>query len=162
MTMPSRKGPDAGDCGVSSDAVIGVRGRAFVYSTGFKDEFRRRLTNGESPSVIFADNGLPTSKVGSKRVERATRRWSTPSGLLGPEATWQVNQSRAVESFDGRSIRYDPLFKAEFVERRALGESALSIFESVGLPASLVGRKRIERCDERWWHASTRGKGGDA
>lgn len=46
-----------------------------IYTEDFKKEFKRQHNLGEKPTKIFADAGLPSSMIGAKRIEKATKRW---------------------------------------------------------------------------------------
>ena len=59
----------------SLDAVFEVRARQIIYSKDFKINCMKRYHNGEKPSVIFAEAGLPSSLIGYKRIERAIYHW---------------------------------------------------------------------------------------
>ena len=47
-------------------------------------------------------------------------------------------------------IYYTPEFRSEVMRRYRAGESPSKIFAEAGLPSSLIGYKRIERCVARW------------
>lgn len=62
----------------------------------------------------------------------------------------------AVEHADPLRIAYSNKFKKEFMCRYKAGEKPKDIFESVGLYASLIGHKRIERACAHWREAQAR------
>lgn len=51
-----------------------TQGRIF-YTEEFKADCMRRYHDGESPSRIFAEAGLYSNLIGSKRIERCISRW---------------------------------------------------------------------------------------
>ena len=59
----------------------------------------------------------------------------------------------AVEDVRATCIMYSASFKHECLRRYDAGESPSRIFASVGLPASLIGYKRIERAIYHWKEA---------
>lgn len=59
----------------SLDAVAKTRAHQIIYSKSFKEACMRRYRNGEKPSVIFAQAGMPASLIGYKRIERAIYHW---------------------------------------------------------------------------------------
>lgn len=60
---------------LSLSAVDEVRAKSIVYNKQFKEDCMRRYYEGEKPSKIFADAGLPSSLIGYKRIERAIYHW---------------------------------------------------------------------------------------
>ena len=60
---------------ISLDAVESVTARSIVYSKSFKQDCMQRYHQGQSPSAIFAQAGLPSSLIGHKRIERAIYHW---------------------------------------------------------------------------------------
>ena len=57
----------------------------------------------------------------------------------------------AVDAVDGSSvIRWNAKFRNEFLRRHAAGESPSAIFRDAGVGPEVIGRKRLERCSERW------------
>ena len=60
---------------ISLDAVEKVSARCIIYSKSFKQDCMRLYHQGVSPSVIFAQAGLPSSLIGYKRIERAIYHW---------------------------------------------------------------------------------------
>lgn len=56
----------------------------------------------------------------------------------------------AVEHVTEDRIYYSDAFKRDCIRRHRRGESAARIFEAAGLPARLIGYKRIERSIARW------------
>ena len=60
---------------ISLDAVEKVSARCIIYSKSFKQNCMRLYHQGVSPSVIFAQAGLPSSLIGYKRIERAIYHW---------------------------------------------------------------------------------------
>ena len=63
----------------------------------------------------------------------------------------------AVERAYDTHIMYDDKFKCEFMRRYNAGEKPGAIFASAGMPARLIGYKRIERATWRWKQAEQRG-----
>ncbi|OZG69605.1 HTH domain-containing protein [Bifidobacterium eulemuris] len=47
-------------------------------------------------------------------------------------------------------IQYSTRFRNEFLRRYRNGESAVRLFREAGLDPKIIGRKRIERCTNRW------------
>lgn len=60
---------------LSLPAVRAVRENRIFYSREFKQDCMRRYREGESPSRIFREAGLPPELVGNKRIERCMARW---------------------------------------------------------------------------------------
>lgn len=46
-----------------------------IYTDDFIAQFRKKVKDGERPTKIFKDAGLPPSLIGTKRIERAASRW---------------------------------------------------------------------------------------
>lgn len=59
----------------------------------------------------------------------------------------------AVDEARASSLVYSKQFKAECMRRYRAGEGPCEIFASAGLPASLIGHKRIERAIYHWKEA---------
>lgn len=55
----------------SLDAVQEAKACQIIYSKEFKIDCMKRYHDGEKPSVVFAEAGLPSSLIGCKRIERA-------------------------------------------------------------------------------------------
>jgi hypothetical protein len=60
---------------LSLDAVDEVRASSLVYSKQFEEACMRRYRQGERPSKIFEDVGLPQGLIGCRRIERAVYHW---------------------------------------------------------------------------------------
>lgn len=60
---------------LSLDAVDEVRASSLVYSKQFEEACMRRYHQGERPSKIFEDVGLPQGLIGCRRIERAVYHW---------------------------------------------------------------------------------------
>nr|WP_236034496.1 MULTISPECIES: hypothetical protein [Bifidobacterium] len=56
-------------------AVDRVSNGRIRYTEAFKRECIRRYAAGDSPARIFHDNGLDSSLIGYKRIERCIARW---------------------------------------------------------------------------------------
>ncbi|NEG78650.1 transposase [Bifidobacterium avesanii] len=67
-----------------------------------------------------------------------------------PEEVEYLKSTSAVKNATANRITYTDSFKRMCLRRYRAGESAAIIFESVGLPSSLIGAKRIERSIARW------------
>lgn len=63
----------------------------------------------------------------------------------------------AVDEVRARSIIYSKGFKERFMARYRAGERPGAIFADAGLPASLIGYKRIERAAYHWREAERKG-----
>ena len=63
----------------------------------------------------------------------------------------------AIDEVRARSLVYSAAFKKECMVRYRAGEKPGAIFASVGLPASLIGYKRIERAIYHWKEAEAKG-----
>ena len=51
---------------------------------------------------------------------------------------------------DGTVILWNADFREEFLRRHAAGEAPSDIFRDAGVGPEVIGRKRLERCSERW------------
>ena len=67
----------------------------------------------------------------------------------------------AVDQARAGSTAYSRAFKEECMRRYRADEGPAKIFADAGLPASLIGYKRIERAVYHWKEAESRG-GADA
>ncbi|OZG61475.1 hypothetical protein BLEM_1423 [Bifidobacterium lemurum] len=56
----------------------------------------------------------------------------------------------AVADVSEYRIQYSTRFRNEFLRRYRNGESAVRLFREAGLDPKIIGRKRIERCTNRW------------
>ena len=68
-----------------------------------------------------------------------------------------LNSLEAVFEVRSRQIVYSNSFKKQFIEMYEKGEKPCKIFADAGLPAQLIGYKRIERCCARWKFAASQG-----
>lgn len=79
------------------------------------------------------------------------------NGRFTEEETVYLNSLDAVLETDGTTIRWNPCFRDEYLRRHALGEGPSRIFRSAGVGPEVIGRKRMERCCERWREYARRG-----
>ncbi|OZG69535.1 HTH domain-containing protein [Bifidobacterium eulemuris] len=56
----------------------------------------------------------------------------------------------AVADVSEYRIHYSPEFRKQFLRRYRAGESPVALFREAGLDPKIIGRKRIERCTNRW------------
>lgn len=82
------------------------------------------------------------------------------NGMFTPEERERLSRLDAVLEVTARRIVYSPEFKKECMRRYRAGERPGVIFASAGLPASLIGHKRIERAVYHWKHAEEQGSLG--
>lgn len=71
-------------------------------------------------------------------------------GFTDRERAYLLGLDAVEEVSEGSRIAYSPGFRASAVERWAAGEDPSEIFASAGMPASLVGARRISKAFERW------------
>lgn len=62
-----------------------------------------------------------------------------------------------VDEVRARSLVYSKTFKEECMRRYRAGDGSCEIFSDAGLPASLIGHKRIEHAIYHWKEAETKG-----
>lgn len=74
------------------------------------------------------------------------------NGMFTPEERERLSRLGAVLEARARQIVYSPEFKKECMRRYRAGERPGVIFASAGLPASLIGHKRIEHAVHHWKH----------
>ena len=79
------------------------------------------------------------------------------NGRFTPEERERLSGLDAVLEVSARRIYYTPEFKKECMRRYRAGERPGAIFASAGLPASLIGHKRIERAIYHWKEADAKG-----
>ena len=72
------------------------------------------------------------------------------NGKFTPEEKEYLFSLDAVDRITSTQIIYSKQFKAECMRRYNAGDRPSEIFDSVGLPASLIGHKRIERAISSW------------
>ena len=72
------------------------------------------------------------------------------NGQFSEEELAYLNSLDAVERATPLRITYSKQFKEKFIQSLNSGQRPKDIFESVGLPASFIGYKRIERCCAHW------------
>ena len=78
------------------------------------------------------------------------------NGKFTPQERGYLESLDAVERVYATRIVYADGFKHEFMRRYNAGEKPGEIFASAGMPASLVGHKRIERAAYHWRQAERR------
>ncbi len=78
------------------------------------------------------------------------------NGRFTPEEREYLLSLDAVDEVRATSIVYSREFKRQCMDRYYDGESPGEIFASVGLPASLIGYKRIERAIYHWKEARSK------
>ena len=79
------------------------------------------------------------------------------NGRFTKEERGHLESLDAVERVYDTHIMYNDKFKCEFMRRYNAGEKPGAIFASAGMPARLIGYKRIERATYRWKEAERRG-----
>ena len=79
------------------------------------------------------------------------------NGRFTKEERGYLESLNAVERVFDTHIVYADKFKCEFMRRYHAGEKPSAVFASAGLPAQLIGYKRIERATYRWKEAERRG-----
>ena len=79
------------------------------------------------------------------------------NGRFTKEEQKHLESLDVVERVYATRIVYADGFKREFMRRYHAGERPGAIFASVGLPAQLIGHKRIERATYHWKEAERRG-----
>lgn len=95
-----------------------TQGRIF-YTEEFKADCMRRYHDGESPSHIFAEAGLYSNLIGSKRIERCISRWkeSERKGRLAYiafiEAREQDSDAEGADAPNGAEAREPEMHAAE-------------------------------------------------
>ena len=95
-----------------------TQGRIF-YTEEFKADCMRRYHDGESPSHIFAEAGLYSNLIGSKRIERCISRWkeSERKGRLAYiafiEAREQDFDAEGADAPNGAEVREPETHAAE-------------------------------------------------
>lgn len=72
------------------------------------------------------------------------RRKFTPDEISYLRGLW------AVSNVTPTRIIYSDEFKEYFLREHGKGRGPTEIFRDAGLPALIIGRKRIERCVARW------------
>lgn len=72
------------------------------------------------------------------------RREFTPDEISYLRGLW------AVSNVTPTRIIYSDEFKRYFLREHGKGRGVTEIFRNAGLPALIIGRKRIERCVARW------------
>ena len=79
---------------MQNENVISVDERQIIYKNEFKRFFVEQYRAGKGPTLIFESAGLDKKILGSKRIEKATKRWVTAyeNGTLGVSATLKPNQ----------------------------------------------------------------------
>ena len=79
---------------MQNENVISVDERQIIYKNEFKRFFVEQYLAGKGPTLIFESAGLDKKILGSKRIEKATKRWVTAyeNGTLGVSATLKPNQ----------------------------------------------------------------------
>lgn len=82
------------------------------------------------------------------------------NGMFTPEERERLSRLGAVLGVRARQIVYSPEFKKECMRRYRAGERPGVIFASAGLPAPLIGHKRIERAVHHWKHTEEQGSLG--
>ena len=78
------------------------------------------------------------------------------NGKFTPEEKEYLFSLDAVDRVTSTQIIYSKQFKAECMRRYNAGDRPSEIFDSVGLPASLIGYKRIERAIYHWKEAQAK------
>ena len=79
------------------------------------------------------------------------------NGRFTKEERKYLDSLAAVERVCDTHIMYADGFKRKFIRRYHAGEKPSAIFASAGMPAQLIGYKRIERATWRWKEAERRG-----
>lgn len=78
-------------------------------------------------------------------------------GKFTPEERKHLLTLNAVAEVRARSIVYTPEFKKECMGKYHQGGKPGEIFSEAGLPSTLIGYKRIERCFYHWKEAERKG-----
>ena len=71
-------------------------------------------------------------------------------GMFAPEEIRYLESLPAVCAVTANRITYAEAFKRHCLRRYREGASPVRLFREAGLDPDLIGRKRIERCFERW------------
>ncbi|MBW3091848.1 transposase [Bifidobacterium sp. 82T10] len=74
--------------------------------------------------------------------------------LFTEQQVQYLNTLPVVENATPVRIEYAQSFKVDCMRKYRAGGSPSAIFRNAGLPPSLIGYKRIERCFNRWRHNS--------
>lgn len=77
--------------------------------------------------------------------------------LFTPEQVKCLSGNPNVYAVTETEIRYTNAFKCHFVEQYLAGNGPGQIFAEAGMPADLIGYKRIERACYRWKRAFENG-----
>jgi transposase InsO family protein len=135
-----------------NENVTSVNEKFIIYSNEFKKFFVEQYLEGKGPTLIFESAGLPKRILGSKRIEKCTKRWMTAyqNGTLNVSASLLKPKKEKLKKTASKDsiIKYQEakiklleaevelLKKLELNERRPISDRNLSssyIFELISM-----------------------------